>query len=505
MPPQTPDAASMFRSLSLDKQNEYFERMSPEEKKQLLSALNASQPSAAPAPKSDYKSVLSPEGQHPILSKALEYIPAVTATAGSIAASESGPGAIAAAAGSGYLGKRIEQGIRNKLGWDTPDQGTRGEAAIEGIKQGAYELGGRLLGPVIGKGMNLAGRKVPTEILERYPVLKDVFAIGPNKAVQHLTSAAAEKGTTASDVALQSIGNTIGDIEQELGKLPAKDQTVDGFLKAVNSRKDAMNLESGTAMLPIAGQKTVPVGISDRIKGLIRSYMAQTPAGSAERKYIVKRAAEFEKPWSYRQLDELRTDLASQLSKHQAKESVAKYTAEKGDLNLAIDNAIQDGLRDTVYPTMDRAAGKPPGYFADLKGRQSNLIRLQSVLNQRVKRLKSSQAINEAAPLFSHENVSVYARPTGLPRTYIHGINNALFPPREYAAASKHVAKAFRPSVNSLPYQILLSGGFRVSDVGLPAPYSQQATPNDTVAPPAPRQHPTDAWADPANLNPIAP
>lgn len=491
MTPNPPNLAEQWKAFSPEQRETAMSRMSLEQKHQLADALRASQ---APAPKSDYKSVLTPEGRHPIVSKALEYIPAVAATGAGIAASESGPGAIAAAAGGGYLGKRIEQGIRNKLGWDTPEQGTRSEAAIEGAKQGAYELGGRLLGPVVGKGMNLAGRQIPSQVLERYPILKSVFAIGPNQAVQHLTAAASEKGTQAADVALQSIGKTIGDIEGELSKLPTKEQTVDGFLKAVNARKDAMNIESGTAMLPIAGNQTVPIGISDRIKNLARSYMPQTATGKGERAYIMKRAAEFEKPWSYRQLDEYRTDIASQLGKHQAKESVAKYTAEKGDLDLAIDNAIQDGLRETIYPEMDRAAGKPAGYFADLKGRQANLISLQSVLNSRIKRLKSSQAINEAAPLFSHENVSVYARPTGLPRTYIHGIQSAIFPPREYAAASKHVAKAFRPSVNSLPYQLLLFGGLRAYDVGLPAPKaSHQPT---TEAPPAPQRNPTDAWQE---------
>ena len=131
----------------------------------------------SPAPKSEYKSVLSKEGQHPILSKALGYIPAVTATAAGLAASESGPGAVAAAAGGGYLGKRIEQGARNKLGFDTPEEGTRAEAAVEGAKQGAYELGGRAVGAVGGKligklrgiepevvGKTIAGVKLPETV-----------------------------------------------------------------------------------------------------------------------------------------------------------------------------------------------------------------------------------------------------------------------------------------------------------------------------------------------------
>lgn len=428
-----------------------------------------------------------------IRNRLINQLPAAGGFAGGLigagAGAESGPGAVATAAlgagAGGVLGEDARQVIMEKLYPNAPKMGAL-EAGARLAGQGALQAGNEVAGQVGGR---LAGRVVRPvadrfPILQRYPILRQLFAVGdktsPN-AAQHLTAAAANK--QRSGEALEAIGNTLGDIEQEMQKLPTNERNVDGFLKAVNSRKDTMNAEAGAAMLPIAGKKTVPTGIANNIQNLIRSHMDNTAVGRSQRAYLMKRAAEFNKPWSYRALDELRTDLASQLDKHNSREAVSKYTAEKGDLDLAIDNAILDGLRDTVYPEMDRAAGKPVGYFADLKKRQSSLIRLQKILNQRVKDLKGAQAVSEVTPRLSSENISLSAHAGSLPRAGVYGIKQMLAPKRELKEASKHVAKAF-PTVNSLPYQVLFSAGVRASEVKGPAPRRQQQ-----------EQNPTDAYA----------
>lgn len=100
-------------------------------------------------------SVLSEESKHPYISKALGYLPAVAATATGLAASETGPGAVGAAALGGIAGKALEDIGREKMGFDQPK--TVGEKlsdiGIEGVKQGAYELGGRALGAVGGRAL----------------------------------------------------------------------------------------------------------------------------------------------------------------------------------------------------------------------------------------------------------------------------------------------------------------------------------------------------------------
>lgn len=394
---------------------------------------------------------------------------------GGAAGAESGPGAVGTAvigAGAGgALGEDARQYLNQHFHPEDRKMGPL-ESSLRiiaaGGGQAAQEATGRLAGKVIGRGMNAIGdRFVPEAAFAKYPILKDVFAVGETKspkATQHLTAAASGKGPQAG-VTLEAINNTLGELEGEIRNLPKSQRTVEGFLNAVNLRKDAMNAESGIAMMPIRGKEANTLGIANSIRGLGRSYMANTPEGRAQLAYLKKRATAFEKPgWTYGALDEMRTDLSSQLAKHNAKGSVAKYTAEKGDLDLAIDNAILNGLRETVYPEMDRAAGKPSGYFEQLKGRQSSLITLQSILDKRVSDLKGSQAVSEVASRFSHENISVSAHPGSLPRAGLYGLRNVVAPTREMNAASKHVAKAF-PSVNSMPYQILLSGEIRASQL----------------------------------------
>lgn len=392
---------------------------------------------------------------------------------GTAAGAETGPGAIGtAAAGAtagGTLGEDARQVINEHLHPEMRKMGP-GEAAlrltVSGGGQGLQEAGGQIVGKVAGRAVNSAGtRFIPDVAFAKYPILKSIFAVGEGaspRAAQHLTAAASTK--QGSGITLEAVTNTLGDLEQEFSKLPPGKKTIGDFLTAVNARKTAMNTESGVAMMPIAGVKTVPTGISDSIRNLIRSYMTNTTEGKAARKYLIKRSAEFDKPWTFRQLDELRTDMASQLAKHRVKGSVAKYTAEKGDLDLAVDNAILDGLRDTVYPEMDRAAKRPSGYFEKLKGRQSSLIALQEILDKRIKDLRGAQAMSEVAPRFSSENLSGSLHVGSAPRLGAYGIRQALSPTRELNTASKHVSKAF-PDIDALPYQILFSAATRAPDM----------------------------------------
>ena len=145
------------------------------------------------------------------------------------------------------------------------------------------------------------------------------------------------------------------------------------------------------------------------------------------------------------------------------REEVAQYTAKKANRSLAIDNAIEEGLKDTVYPEMDKAAGKPAGYFADLKGRQSRLIAMEKILNKRIKQLGGAQAISEVTPRMSKENISIFAHPgVSAPTTIARVPHGVLFPPRELTEAGKHVRKAFPgPQINTLPYQVLFSNTAR--------------------------------------------
>jgi hypothetical protein len=341
-------------------------------------------------------------------------------------------------------------------------------AVKEGVTQGAYELGGKVLSRVAGKALAPIGERLAPRIapyLAKYPILKGLMGIPEEqvsgKAAQHLTAAAAEKGSAGQVV--EEIGHTIEDIEQELTKIPEKDRTVKGFLNAVNSRKDAMNLEYESALTPIARARVQPVAVAKRVRDLYKPHMAQ-PEYRAEAKAIAAEARKWDRRWTVEQLDSLRTTLNADLNAFKRKDPVARYVAERGNLNLAIDNAILDGLRESVYPELDVIAGKPAGYFEEMKARQSSLIELQKVLDKRIKDLRGSQAVAEATPRWAPaKNISIYAHAGDAPRGYIHGIQDIISPPRVETEASKHVTKAFPGAkVNEQPYRVLFGTAGRI-------------------------------------------
>jgi hypothetical protein len=405
---------------------------------------------------------------------ALDQLPAAGGLVGGILGGgtgiETGPGALGTAAlgaaAGGGLGEDLRQVLTEKFHPENKRMGpieSGASMARQAGLQAANEVGGRVPGRIVSRFLRPVADMLPA--LQKYPILKGIFAVGEGRgaqAAEHLTAAAANK--QGAGVALEAISNTIDDISKELEKLPANQRNVQGFLDAVNARKTDMNAESGASMMPIAGVITVPDGIARNIKNLARSYMGKTAEGRAQSNYLMKRAQEFEgKEWTFGELDQLRTDLSSQLAKHRVKGSVAKYTAEKGDMDLAVDNAILQGLRDTIYPEMDRAAGKPAGYFESLKGRQSSLITLQEILEKRIRDLTGSQAVSEVTSRFGSENISLSAHAGSLPRAGIYGIREAFSPTRELETASKHVAKAV-PPVYSQPWEILFTTAARVEE-----------------------------------------
>jgi len=502
--PPTPNVADQWRGLSDSDRSEALSRMSDDQKQQLASSLGFQGQSAPTATMSAAPSAFSPAGIKSKIYTARDWVVNNLPQAGGLIGGliggtggvETGPGvigtaALGAAAGGG-LGEDAKQALNQYLHPEDAKmsgvQSGAGMAKAAG-SQGLQELGGQVAGRVVGKmanrfGVPLLEKATGTpadQIFQKYPILKSVFGAadeaGP-KAAQHLTAAATNNPQTAGR-ALQDIGNTMQDLEGQIGALPPEKRTVGGFLDAVNTRKDAMNLESGVALktpvllpgsltpTPLSAVQTVPTGVSDNIRNLIRNYMSQTPQGLADRQYIINQASLYQKPWTYGQLDTLRSDLASQLAKHNAQNPVARYVAKKGDLDLAIDNAVLDGLRDTVYPQMDQAAGKPAGYFADLKGRQSSLIQLQEILDKRLENLQGAQALSEVKPLLGPENVSVSAHVGSLPRLGLYGLRSALSPMHEMDIANQHVAAAF-PSINSMPYRALFSGTIHSANIQAP-------------------------------------
>jgi hypothetical protein len=119
---------------------------------------------------------------------------------------------------------------------------------------------------------------------------------------------------------------------------------------------------------------------------------------------------------------------------------------------VRIDLEAYNGIKDTVYPAMDQAAGKPPGFFAELKGRQQKLIDLQEHLDKQADELATASGVSRGSPRFSHKNLSTYLAGTHdmHPGLSLHRLNPIKADP--LAAANKAVRRAMSGAPKAQKY-----------------------------------------------------
>jgi hypothetical protein len=173
-------------------------------------------------------------------------------------------------------------------------------------------------------------------------------------------------------------------------------------------------------------------------------------------------ATEFQKPWTLGELDLERMKINKRLNPFYNKSGADQYAA-LGNRNTAIDKVISDTIRDTVYPRMDQAAGKPTGFFRSLKQRQGDLMDLQSSLKEESTRLKDTTARIQGGPRLSRENLGVHVGSSGTPHGFLRGIADVVKKPNPLAVANTRVAQGFargnRPArfvTDTLPFRSTL-------------------------------------------------
>ena len=269
-------------------------------------------------------------------------------------------------------------------------------------------------------------------------------------------SFASGKGTAAP------IAEALNDVKSVVSQTgPPK--TVGEFLQTVNTAKSKLNAEYANTLGPNANKQVMPKAISDRILDLITPNMKQTAQGRAEEKAIRAAAVEFQKPWTLAQLDAERMAANGRTSAFEKKNLLDQYAATKGKRTVAIDKAIADGVRDTVYPEMDKLAGKPAGYYRDLKSRIGSMLQLESALNDRVSTLHDQTMQLKGAPRFSRATVRGNVGESGSPRFWVSNLLSAIHTPNPETAANHAVRGSFpnqssAPLILSLPIKSLLTG-----------------------------------------------
>lgn len=418
-PAQTPDIATQWKGLSDSERSEALSRMSDNQKQQLASSLGFQGQStttitpSAPPPRPTFVSRLGESLGLPTSMDQLRQMgpnmqlfqsqdhPILAGAANAIV----GPAGEAARAAINY-GKNLYAKATEPM---TPAEQADaqihplGQAANQGakfIEEGVLApVGGQAVSNIAtdfgGKGQTLNLGAIGGDVLGSLVNLLTLRkAAGPSAEGQlnKLTYAAGPK-------AAAPLEQTAGMLHDTATATGAPTETIGHLRDLVNKTKDNINTEYGNAIGPYANMKMVPNAVSQRILSLATPDMPFTAEGRADLGAIKNAATEYQKEWTLGALDSKRSRLSADLASHNAKEGVARYTAERGNTNLAIDNAINDALRDTVYPQADQLVGKPAGYFEDLKQKQSNLIRLQSLLNKRIDDLQGAQRVQQGAPL----------------------------------------------------------------------------------------------------------
>lgn len=389
------------------------------------------------------------------------YAPAALGTAGGIVGGvlAGPPGAVLGATYGGYAGTGISRDVEGKPRSATAE-------ALGGAEQGAYELAGAGAGKLAGKLLPKAGealspvaRKIPGVGERLSEILKPTERLSP-KAAQYLTAAASEK--SGAGAAYKAIKNAQGEVEQAVLALPKEQRTAAGYLSAVSRQRQLIHDEFENALGPAINQRADVGPIIQNLKNLKKSWMNVASAGGregeAELKAIDNEILKFESSdRTNGQLDSLRQQLNSDLGPYYSKSPNNKYIAANSNIQVAIDEAVVSGARDSLYPVADKMAQKPEGYFRDALNREGSLIQLRGILDKRVEDLAGKQAVEEVTPRFSHENLSLSAHAGSAPRLGIYSIRNMLAPQRSLTAAGKNVARAVTTDLNSMPYEVLFS------------------------------------------------
>lgn len=374
----------------------------------------------------------------------------------------------------GAYGQSLYQGAKQtgkeayEAGYNVGEGGPVG-ANIGKVAAAATEFGLRdVLGPVGGGPLWAWGEDVSGEnytgaagdavsVLINAMMMKGSRPLPAERSLTGLELGAVsqtDKLAFAADLkgGIEDLKTIMPDIEKASGGQPPK--TVKQLLESVNEAKRAMNNEAGQAVMPIRNQQYLPIGVANRILSKITPDMAMTAEGQASEKMIRAAALDFQKPWTFEQLDAQRMTLQRDLQGYYEMTPAERTSFLKANPDVAIKLEISGGIKDIVYPAMDQAAGKPPGYFADMKGRQSRLIDLQGTLERRADKLAAQTAQSKGRPLFSEKNMSTYVAGTNAPHPglSIHRLNP--LKPNPEAAANRAVRRAMsgKPSSKAFVY-----------------------------------------------------
>lgn len=240
--------------------------------------------------------------------------------------------------------------------------------------------------------------------------------------------------------------------------------TIKDFVDGVNEANRTLENEYAMALAPIANTQVVPTAeIANVIKGHADEMVAKIPVEADIKKYLNKQAAIYQQPFTLEELDRARKNANARLASYENAATTGKAAIMRKNADVMADKAIADGARNIIYRVMEQHYGKP-GYFRDLKQRQSAMMILQPELEGRLNELSNATAKQKGTPLFTGETMHAYGTQHGRVGASIHGLQKTLpferFNPK--GAANLAVRQAFTPAsrmtpaIQALPLRFLL-------------------------------------------------
>lgn len=348
-------------------------------------------------------------------------LPAIGGTVGGVLGATGGPiTAVGGAVLGGGAGKAAQQLVDYTQGKGPK---TSGEAAkqigTEGLEQGAMEAGGAGIAKV-------AKMIIPTSRAARIAYGAKAGEIGESfeKLIPEFDKTIAQSGTKGV--------KSIGDLERIVQETDAR-----------------LEQEYGMALGPVAQQKVFPQDVADAIRTLKKE--GNTAAEQSYNKIIEKRAREYEKPWKISGLESNRKDLNKGMKAYFKAAPSDKATKVALDAEEAADREANLALNDMLYSRADTLAGKPKGYFADLKRKQSGLITLQNAVEKNKQALTKASLEESGAPLGERIHQKAYLHPNLKPGGAIGVTPGVLSTPLEKAntAIQKGFPSTSRKVVNA--------------------------------------------------------
>ena len=380
-----------------------------------------------------------------------------------------------------YQKERKEAGQNIRAGQDKEaNRGKVGYAAVNFVLRGlAPFLGGNIamnMGEDVAAGnkagaagdatgaaiqailMKAGSKKAASEMVEKIPLpagaseyavqtrkflrrARDTFAEKPNKTMVNKLSYASKIGGKEADV-VDIVANDLKSTAEKHGR----PYSMDGYIDIINKTKEGFDNEIGSAMVKVKGNPIAANPIADNIRSLITPEMKRFPNRYAkEMREINMEATRFEQPMTIEVLDDARKNANTRL------ETYYSQANPRTPLQIKIDREIGNGAREIINPYLDKAAGKPTGYFAALKRREAALIDLREKVTVEADKLKAQSKQAAGAPWHERSNISTYGTSSGKPGIALHRLTGLFRAKDPYWSASKAVEQGFKKPGMGLP------------------------------------------------------